>query len=167
MPARFRTPKILSWVLIFSFAFFIPAVGLVHHPGWGGIGYLAAGAVSGQTLRIGGAALFFPRYRSTARPVFRQIDLKSLLTTSRAPNALRVQGMLVLKDMPAKVTGNLLRHTLGDSFEDLRLLAYGILDQKEKEITRDIERALHLLERAKESTPLPFGPVACPSCIGS
>jgi hypothetical protein len=82
---------------------------------------------------------------------FRQIDLKNLLISSKAPNALRVQGMLVLKDMPARVTGNLLRHSLGDSFEDLRLLAYGILDQKEKEITRDIERALHLLERSKES----------------
>ena len=29
LPERFRTPKILSWVLVFSFAFFIPAMGLV------------------------------------------------------------------------------------------------------------------------------------------
>ncbi len=25
LPARFRTPKLLSWLLIFGFAFFIPA----------------------------------------------------------------------------------------------------------------------------------------------
>jgi len=150
LPSRFRTPKILSWVLIFSFAFFIPAMGLVTILGGVALGIWLPALFREKPFGLVDQPYFTPvQVNSTAG--FRQIDLKNLLTSSQAPNALRVQGMLVLKDMPAKVTGNLLRHSLGDAFEDLRLLAYGILDQKEKEITRDIERALHLLERAKES----------------
>ncbi len=150
LPERFRTPKILSWVLIFSFAFFIPAMGLVTILGGVALGIWLPALFRDLPFGLVDQPYFTPvQVNSTAG--FRQIDLKNLLISSKAPNALRVQGMLVLKDMPARVTGNLLRHSLGDSFEDLRLLAYGILDQKEKEITRDIERALHLLERSKES----------------
>jgi hypothetical protein len=150
LPERFRTPKILSWVLVFSFAFFIPAMGLVTILGGVALGIWLPALFRDLPFGLVDQPYFTPvQVNSTAG--FRQIDLKNLLISSKAPNALRVQGMLVLKDMPARVTGNLLRHSLGDSFEDLRLLAYGILDQKEKEITRDIERALHLLERSKES----------------
>ena len=130
--------------------FFIPAIGLLT-------------IIGGIALGVMLPALFMPLpFSQVAKPYFtpvnnqqsagfRQIDLKSLLTSETAPNALRIQGMLVLKDMPGRITGRLLRDSLGDSYEDLRLLAYGILDQKEKDITRDIDRVLHLLERAKES----------------
>ena len=150
LPTRFREPKVFSLALIFSFAFFIPAIGLLT-------------IVGGIALGVMLPALFKPLpFSQVAKPYFtpvnnqqsagfRQVDLKTLLTSETAPNALRIQGMLVLKDMPGRVTGRLLRDSLGDSYEDLRLLAYGILDQKEKEITRDIDRVLQLLERAKES----------------
>ncbi|MED5432106.1 MAG: hypothetical protein VX920_07195 [Pseudomonadota bacterium] len=150
LPARFRQPKRLSLALIFSFAFFIPAIGLLTI-----VGGIALGIMLPVLFRpLPFSLVAKPYFTPVSNPQsggFRQIDLKSLLTSNDAPNALRIQGMLVLKDMPGRVTGRLLRDSLGDAYEDLRLLAYGILDQKEKEITRDIDRALQLLERAKES----------------
>lgn len=150
LPARFKTPKLLSWVLIFGFTFFIPAIGLLTL-----LGGVVLGILLPSNFRQHGFGIveqpYFTPVQASPGSGFRQIDLKQLLSSNEAPDALRVQGMLVLKDMPAKVTGKVLRESLGDRFEDVRLLSYGILDQKEKVITRDIERAMQMLERAKES----------------
>lgn len=150
LPVRFRTPRVLSWILIFGFAFFIPAIGLLTLLGGVALGIWLPNSFREQPFGVVAQPYFTPVQAKT-HSGFRQIDLKHLLATPGAPDALRIQGMLVLKNMPAKVTGKVLRESLGDSFEDVRLLSYGILDQKEKVITRDIERALDLLERAKES----------------
>ena len=150
LPARFKTPKILSWVFIFGFAFFIPAIGLLTLLGGVVLGIWLPATFRQHHFGVIEKPYFTP-VQASAGSGFRQIDLKSLLSDSESPDALRVQGMLVLKDMPAKVTGKVLRESLGDRYEDVRLLSYGILDQKEKVITRDIERAMQMLERAKES----------------
>ncbi len=150
LPSRFRTPKVASWLLIFGFAFFIPAIGLLTLLSGVLLGVWLPNSLRQQPFALVAQPYFTP-VQAKPGSGFRQIDLKLLLSSDDAPDALRVQGMLVLKDMPARVTGKLLRESLGDSFEDVRLLSYGILDQKEKVITRDIDRATQLLERAKES----------------
>ncbi|EKF75604.1 hypothetical protein A11A3_01997 [Alcanivorax hongdengensis A-11-3] len=150
MPLRFRRPPLWSWLLIFGFAFFIPAIGLLTILGGLLVGILLPAVFRDQPFGLVDKPYFAPVSVTTGSS-FRQVDLKSLLSGKNVPNALRVQGMLVLKDMPPRITGRLLRATLGDEFEDLRLLAYGILDQKEKEITRQIDRLLQMLERARES----------------
>ncbi|MCG8392886.1 MAG: hypothetical protein MI745_07370 [Pseudomonadales bacterium] len=150
MPTRFREPKLLSLLLVFAFAFFIPAIGLLTIVGGVLVGVWLPALFRHKPFALVASPYFTP-VSARQEATFRQVDLKSLMTSGNVPNALRIQGMLVLRDMPARVTGRLLRDSLGDDYEDLRLLAYGILDQKEKEITRDIDRVLQLLERAKES----------------
>lgn len=150
LPARFRTPKILSLLLIFGFAFFIPAIGLFTLLGGVVVGIWLPVIFRDRPFLLVDEPYYTP-VQAAAGSTFRQIDIHSLLSSPDSPDALRMQGMLVLKDMPARVTGKVLRESLGDSYEDVRLLSYGILDQKEKAITRDIDRLLHLLDRAKES----------------
>ena len=89
LPSRFRTPKILSWVLIFSFAFFIPAMGLVTILGGVALGIWLPALFREKPFGLVDQPYFTPvQVNSTAG--FRQIDLKNLLTSSQAPNALRV-----------------------------------------------------------------------------
>ncbi len=150
LPLRFRTPTVVSWLLIFAFAFFIPAIGLFTL-----LGGIVVGIWLPVIFRESPFSLvadpYYTPVQAASSSTFRQIDIQSLLSNPDSPDSLRLQGMLVLKDMPARVTGKVLRESLGDNFEDIRLLSYGILDQKEKTITRDIDRLLQLLERAKES----------------
>ncbi len=150
LPARFRSPKLLSMVLIFGFAFFIPAIGLFTIIGGVIVGAWLPAVFRDRPFGLVNDPYYTPVQAATSS-TFRQVDIKSLLSNPDSPDGLRLQGMLVLKDMPARVTGKFLRESLGDSYEDVRLLSYGILDQKEKAITRDIERVLQLLERAKAS----------------
>jgi tetratricopeptide (TPR) repeat protein len=53
----------------------------------------------------------------------------------------------------------MLRTALGDSSEDLRLLAYSMLDAKEREISKTIHQELQLFEHARQSEgDAPCGP---------
>lgn len=150
LPARFRTPKMLSLLLIFGFAFFIPAIGLLTLLIGIVVGVWLPAIFRDRPFSLVGEPYYTP-VQAASSSSFRQIDIQSLLSSPDSPDALRMQGMLVLKDMPARVTGKVLRESLGDRYEDVRLLSYGILDLKEKTITRDIDRLLQLLERAKSS----------------
>mgnify|MGYP003379176219 CR=1 FL=1 len=52
-----------------------------------------------------------------------------------------MKALLALQHMPAR-SANILRDTLSDSSDDLRLLAYGMLDSREKQLTHRIQNAL-------------------------
>ena len=150
IPARYQTPKVLSWLLIFCAAFFVPAIGMLTL-----LGGVLVGVWMPIIMRDSPFSLvpepYYTPVNAASGSSFRQIDIQSLLSSQDSPDGLRMQGMLVLKDMPARVTGRVLRESLGDNYEDIRLLSYGILNQKEKAITQDIDRVLTLLERAKPS----------------
>ena len=146
-PRGFRVPGVLSWLLTFSLALFVPVLGLVG---------IVGGVLAGYFLPARRRAEPFEEVPTpevspvpvTAAGGFRQEDLKTLLLSSGSATELRLQGMLTVRNMPARVTGGVLRETLGDQVDDIRLLAYGILDQKEKTLTQQIDRALNLVESA-------------------
>lgn len=150
LPKQYRRPPLLSWLLIFSLAFFIPAIGLVTIVGGLALGLLLPKVLQVDKFIVVAEPRFTPLH-AQSNSGSGQADLQRLLSTKSIPSALRMQGVMALKDMPGRVTAGLLRDSLGDSFEDIRLLAYGILDQKEKDITRKIERTLKLLERAGDT----------------
>lgn len=150
LPRGFRNPPALSWLLTFSLAFFVPVLGLA-----GILGGVLAGYFLPSPARHEPFVLVPPpRFNPVPAPAgsgFRQEDLKSLLLSQDASTELRLQGMQAVRGMPTRATGEVLRETLGDQSDDVRLLAYGILDQKEKALTQQIDRALHLLESATPS----------------
>lgn len=147
LPSGFRKPRIWSWVLTFCLAFFVPAFGLVAILGGVLVGYFLPAAFRKQPFVTVSAPAFNP-VPMPAGGGFRQEDLKTLLLSSDSPTELRLQGMMTVRRMPTRSTGEVLRDTLDDQVDDIRLLAYGILDQKEKAITRQIDRAMRLLDSA-------------------
>jgi hypothetical protein len=150
LPSGFRKPAVGSWALTFSLAFFVPVFGLVGILGGVLVGYLLPAVFRDEPF-VGVDAPVFTPVPAPALAGFRQEDLKGLLKSTDTPVELRLQSMLTVRGMPTRSTGRVLRETLGDASDDVRLLAYGILDQKEKAITQQIDRAIILLESATQA----------------
>ena len=150
MPAHYQEPRLWSRLLIFALAFFVPAAGLLAMLVGMLVGYVLPAVFRGEDF----GTVEMPSFTPVPAPTFggfRQEDLKSLLTSSNSPTQLRLLGMTTVSSMSTRITGDVLRQALGDPVDDVRLLAYGILDQKEKQLTRQISRALSLLDNATPS----------------
>lgn len=90
---------------------------------------------------------------------FRQAGLRSFLGNSHAPMQTRMRAMVALQYVSGRIASPLLRTVLSDPSEDLRLLAYGMLDTLEKRINRTIDIEMDALRTARrdegEQTPGP------------
>ncbi len=147
LPVHYRTPVWSTQLLLFLLALFVPLVGQLAMLIGVVIGY-GLPAVSRDEPFVTIQAPAFTPVPAPSGAGFRQEDLRTLLTSAETSTELRLQGMLTVRDMPTRFTGAVLRDVLGDAVDDVRLLAYGILDHKEKQITQQIDRALRLLETA-------------------
>jgi len=98
-------------------------------------------------------AMQLPAFDPHQRPqaIFRQAGLRSFLGNPQVPADARVGAMVALQYVSGRVSSPLLRGVLSDANEDIRLLAYGMLDNKEKGINRAIDAALRQLHVAEES----------------
>jgi hypothetical protein len=65
-------------------------------------------------------------------------QIRAQLTSGDAPAAARLSALLSIQDAPGRITSAILRQLLTDPFEDIRLLAYGMLDKKEKAISHRV-----------------------------
>ncbi len=148
LPEKYRQPKLAVLLLLFNFSFFIPLLGV--------IGMLTAVAVSG--LRRNAVVtqpftnLVLPEFVLTLREPegrFSQGGIKSRLNHTAIPTPQRLQSLLALQGMPPRVSSPLLQDMLGDTSEDIRLVAYGLLDSREKKINAEIHRELVNLKAAE------------------
>lgn len=145
---KYRQPRWLITLLLFNFAFFIPVLGLP--------GVFAAVLVSGfrRRTRIQQpfTNLVMPEFVLSLRESeirFSQGGIKSRLAQSSIPTPQRLQSLLALQGIPARVSSPLLQDMLGDASDDIRLVAYGLLDSREKKITAQIHRELVNLRSAE------------------
>ena len=137
LPKALATPRLPVLALIWSASFFIPVFGFC-----------------GVILAIFALPLL-PRRRGTldfrAVPLpaldphekqdvtsFRQAGVRQFLKNDRAPVAQRLRAVVALGNAPSAVSNPMLRELLNDATEDLRLLAYGMLDTREKKINAAI-----------------------------
>jgi polysaccharide biosynthesis protein PelE len=148
LPARFRQPRLPALALLFCFSFFIPLLGL--------IGILTATAIAGYRRRHRIVQPFtnltLPEFVLSLREPdgkFSQGGIKARLAQASIPAPQRLQSLLALQGMPARVSSPLLQSMLGDTSEDIRLVAYGLLDSREKKITSEIHRELANLKTAE------------------
>jgi len=156
LPRRMRTPFAWSYGYLAAFCFFVPLGGvllclggwvlgrLLPAPGRGG-GIAAVGLpefVSGLVARVshGGGA-----------------RLRAQLSNERAPLPERLNALAAMQAMPARSASPLLRTLLADNADDVRLLAYGMLDGAEKRLTQQILAELPRLESA--ATPQARGEI--------
>ena len=79
----------------------------------------------------------------------RQVGLQSFLANQAVPVPLRMRSLAALSHVSGRVASPMLRMALSDSSDDLRLLAYSMLDAQERQLSQSIHQELQALERAR------------------
>lgn len=150
LPVRYRVPRARVLTLLFLFSFFIPLLGL--------IGLMTAVFVAHWVPRITRRLPFanieavefaFPRRERRAR--FVQGGISARLKDHDIPDEHRMRTLLTLQAMPARMANPILREMLADRADDIRLVAYGMLDTQEKGINSRIHAEIGKLETVQES----------------
>lgn len=141
LPAYYRTPRRLALALLFNFSFFIPVLGL--------IGLMAAVFVAVHFPHLAASRSFssvelpeFVLSLHQADTQFGQGGIKSRLTHAGIQTDRRLAVLLALDNVPTRIASPMLHEMLDDFSDDVRLVAYGILDAKEKEINAKIHDEL-------------------------
>ena len=152
LPAHYRQPVGPTCALLWVFAFFIPALG---------------GMLIFAVLHF---ALRFPhRVRSqrfvelrmpefsgvqreaTERSDLRAGDARSILKSTTLPLETRLRVLVAMQVMHPKAAVPLLLGLLSDPSEDIRLLAYSMMDAWEKDLVQKIQAAQAAYEKAQQS----------------
>ena len=149
LPRPYRQPRRWLWASLFGCNFFVPVIGLAA---------TLIGVAGGHLLPL----LLAPRvFRQVPRPEFtaagdeafarrRGGAARAQLMNPQAPPASRVEALLAVGAAGTPATGGLLRELLADADDEVRLLAYGLLDRREKEISAALARNRRLLAAADE-----------------
>lgn len=146
LPASYRKPRLLVLLLMFGFAFIAPVVGPL------GLLLIARTTLRSEEKSQAAATPRFvtlPEYNVQSRETKRgsQGAIRARLT-SKAPSSVRMQSLLTLQAVPKRVANPILEDLLGDAEDDVRLVAFGMLDAEEKKISVKIYRERRNLEQA-------------------
>lgn len=149
LPANYRQPRQLVFALLFSLSFFIPLLGVAGFL----LGVLWAHLMPQIQQDSPFASTNNPRFeapRANSRTSrFRTGQWRSQLEEATTPLDLRVQAMIAIHAVSARNATHTLRSMLTDAEEDLRLLAYGMLESQESAIMEAIHQALSRLDSSK------------------
>ena len=156
LPARYRAPLPWSPLFIFSLAFFVPVIGTLGvvasiFPAL----YLPRKRDEQAWQAVGIPSLPFRAQLQLHKPIFSDGGLQDVLRHAPDPDQ-RLSALLATRRMPGKEAVPILKLALGDPSDDVRLLAYSMLDKQESDINLHIQMAL---EQLAESRPRTAGPV--------
>lgn len=150
LPENLRRQSPGATPLLFNFAFLIPVAGI--------LGILAALLASRYRRRRvvsqPFASVVLPEFVLSLREPegnFNQSGIRSRLAHPSIPAAQRLRSMLALQGMPPRISNPLLQGVLGDATDDVRLVAYGLLDSREKKLHAQIHQQLVCLKTAEAS----------------
>lgn len=137
LPARFKRPRAPALLLLFLFSFVVPVVG--------GIGILiitryALRRVKRQLRFAVPQTIDLPKYDVQGSETVRRghSSIRSRLGVN-VPGNIRMQALLSLQAVPGRVANPILEDLLSDDVDDVRLLAFGMLDKEEKKISEHIQ----------------------------
>lgn len=137
MRKTYATPRTATWLFFFCLSACIPILGV--------IGILTTMACLPLLPPPGSRRQFIslrlPELDPHERPpgeAFRQAGLRQFLRNDRAPIEQRLRALVGLQNAPVRFASPLLRDLLAASSEDLRLLAYGMLETREKKLNAEI-----------------------------
>lgn len=150
LPKDYKQPRLWVMLLLFNLSFFIPVIGLFGFA----IGSLIAAWLPYFRPTYRFTAVTTPQYEMPKHGIdtgWRSGRVRQQLSNKGTPVDLRMKALLALQNMPARHTSGILREALSDSSDDLRLLAYGMLDSREKQLTHRIQSALHSYQQASSS----------------
>jgi tetratricopeptide (TPR) repeat protein len=148
MPLRYRTPRkgVLAALWFLNFA--VPIGGIACTLGALGIARL----LPRPAARLPVTQIDEPEFAANLIgnvAYGRGARLKAELQNADAGTAFRMTALLAMQSMPARTVSPLLQGMLSDPLDDIRLLAYGILDSREKALTKQILQERPKLDRAQ------------------
>jgi len=150
LPKNYQQPRKWVILLLFSLSFFIPVIGLFGFA----IGSMIASWLPYFRSEYRFSAVTSPHYEMPKYHIdvgWRSGRVRQQLSNKQTPVEMRMKALLALQTMPARHASGILREALSDSSDDLRLLAYGMLDSREKQLTHRIQLALHNHQEAANS----------------
>jgi len=98
-------------------------------------------------------AMFLPEFDLVLREPeikFGSGGIKACLDNTAMPARRRLQALLTMQSVAARTSNPVLQNLLNDSGEDIRLVAYGLLDGREKKINQQIHDELQRLESTQD-----------------
>jgi hypothetical protein len=148
VPLRYRHRPWWTFLLFFGFCLFIPFLGLA--------GLLLAvlpGIVMERHARreayqrVSVPDLPFQPLKVQQQPIYGKAGMISVLRHAQDPER-RIKALIATRQMTSQEAIPVLKEALRDPVDDVRLLAYSMLDAKEEEINATIRRMLERVERA-------------------
>ncbi|MFM0736211.1 sugar ABC transporter permease [Paraburkholderia xenovorans] len=137
MPPRYRTPRKGLLAALWFLNFAVPLGGIACTLGALGIARL----LPRPAARLPVTQIDEPEFAANLIgnvSYGRGARLKAELQNADAGTAFRMTALLAMQAMPARTVSPLLQGMLADPLDDIRLLAYGILDNREKLLTQQI-----------------------------
>lgn len=155
LPARYRKPLPWSPLFIFSLAFFVPVIGTLGvvaaiFPAL----YLPRKRDKQAWQAVGIPNLPYRAQLQLHKPIFADGGLQDVLRHAPDPDQ-RLSALLATRRMPGKEAVPILKLALGDPSDDVRLLAYSMLDKQESDINLHIQLALEQLVNVSARTAGP------------
>lgn len=147
LPRRLRVPFSLSFAYLALVCFFVPLGGVLLCVGsyWFSRMFPARAGLAG----IGRVGLpEFVTHLLSRGAHGGGARLRAQLGNPNVPLPERLTALVAMQSMPARTVSPLLRELLAESTDDIRLLAYGMLDGAEKHLTSQILAELPRLELA-------------------
>jgi polysaccharide biosynthesis protein PelE len=92
-------------------------------------------------------------YRYQSQTKARGGRIRTKLSSNDVSSSERLSSLLGIQDVPARNSAELLRSLLADPLDDIRLLAYGMIDAKEKAISQRILQEQAALESSAGNAP--------------
>lgn len=146
LPQHYRQPRAGVLAFLFSFSFFIPLIGL--------LGVMTALFIALLKPRLARGTPFasvkqpeFVLTAGDAEPQLRRSGVRAVLLDQTTPAQVRLKSLMSLQNMPARTAGPMLRRLLSDPADDIRLVAYGMLDTQEKRINARMQEEEQKLAR--------------------
>ncbi len=145
MPAKSRKALPSTWGLFFCFALIAPV-----------LGSLSILLITRTTLRRALDNHLHAKPRSVELPEFEVRSRKTARAGQGAirsrlmhdvPAKVRMQSLLTLQAVPGRVANPILEELLGDDSDDVRLVAFGMLEAKEKKLSVHIHEEQSQLEK--------------------
>jgi len=150
LPKSYNKSPNFGFVLFFCLSFFIPVLG-------------SAGLIFSMSHALRKPKIYndktwedksipdlpFQPIKTHKHPSFGQGGLANLIGSSPDPER-RLQAVIALRQVDDKVAVPLLQQALKDPVDDVRLLAYSMLDSKEVALNEKITKFLKELESAEE-----------------
>ncbi|MFC5427325.1 hypothetical protein ACFPTO_00635 [Paraburkholderia denitrificans] len=148
LPAAKREPRRGALLHLWALSFFVPGVGglLEVIASYAGAG-LAIARPSRELDLVGRPEFVSHLVSRVSHAAGARVQAR--LTNRHGATDDRLAALVSIQQLPTRTTGALLRNLLADPVDDLRLLAYGMLDQAENEIVNQIFACRDALEHER------------------